>query len=260
MYRESISAAETRTEMHRFHHLTAALYFGIASLEAFLNRQMRSHLSPDLGDEAIYRKLRAPIIFVKKLHEWPKEILSSPLVIDENTRELLRLFNEIRGDLTHPKTSGRDIYERLDAVNAADIHMAVATYIVSFLAARGEDFRYWLFGWNYQNPGSRTQEIAIINNQQFLFSLSHLGVEVPTYDPTTSAAWQQRYMRSIEGFGEIKRVLDGFDYCEPKDPRFPYKPNLCRRWWTAEHQSPCGHASVQEIQAAIASDRERGSQ
>jgi hypothetical protein len=42
---EAHFAAEAREETAKFHHLTAALYFGIAAIEAFLNRQMRAYMS-----------------------------------------------------------------------------------------------------------------------------------------------------------------------------------------------------------------------
>ena len=35
------------------HHLTAALYFGIAAIEAYLNQQMRKHLEPIAEDRVI---------------------------------------------------------------------------------------------------------------------------------------------------------------------------------------------------------------
>jgi hypothetical protein len=37
--------------MERSHHLTASLYFGIAALEAFLNKQMRDRLKAHNPEE-----------------------------------------------------------------------------------------------------------------------------------------------------------------------------------------------------------------
>jgi hypothetical protein len=172
--------------------------------------------------------------------------------------ELLRLFNEIRGDLTHPKTLGRDIYERLDAVSATEIHQAVASYIVCFFSARNEEFPYWLFGWNYQNPSTRKQELAVINNQEFVHSLSHLGWSIHSFDAAQSQAWRQDNMGSLAGFLKIKQALDKVGACEPKEPRFPYKPVLCRLWWTDQHRQTCGNASPEEIRKAMELDAARG--
>jgi hypothetical protein len=45
MFREVTDAREAKTAMEKSHHLAAALYFGIATLEAFLNGKMRAHLT-----------------------------------------------------------------------------------------------------------------------------------------------------------------------------------------------------------------------
>src|ERR1700686_785548 len=105
MFREAITAQEARTGMEKSHHLTAALYFGIAALEAFLNQQMRTHLEALHSEEEIFDILRKGLI-VSKLREWPVQILGKTLSLREGTLDLIILFNDIRGDLTHPKTHG----------------------------------------------------------------------------------------------------------------------------------------------------------
>src|SRR6266404_4561189 len=101
LHREAIAAREAKTGMERSHHLTASLYFGIAALEAFLNQKMRVHLNAK-SEEEIFDVLRKGQI-ISKLKKWPAELLRKPLNIKDKTLELITMFNDIRGDLTHPK-------------------------------------------------------------------------------------------------------------------------------------------------------------
>ena len=52
--------------------MMAALYFGIAALEAFLNEQMRAHLQDAKSPEDVLKLLRRTE-FRKKLEGWPKK-------------------------------------------------------------------------------------------------------------------------------------------------------------------------------------------
>jgi hypothetical protein len=105
LYREAITAQDAKTGMERSHHLTASLYFGIAALEAFLNKQMRDRLKAyNSEEEEILNILRKPSV-LSKIKKWPQEILGRPMPLREETLTILCDFNEIRGDLTHPKTS-----------------------------------------------------------------------------------------------------------------------------------------------------------
>jgi hypothetical protein len=58
LFREAITARDAKTGMERSHHLTASLYFGIAALEAFLNKKMRDRLKGTMSEEGIFDTLR----------------------------------------------------------------------------------------------------------------------------------------------------------------------------------------------------------
>jgi len=62
LYREATTAQETKTDMERFHHLTASLYFGIAALEAFLNQKMRAHLKATNSEDIVHAPKCNPIL------------------------------------------------------------------------------------------------------------------------------------------------------------------------------------------------------
>lgn len=249
LIREATTAREANTGMEKSHHLTASLYFGIAALESFLNREMRAHLEATKSEEEIFAVLKNEKIMLK-IKKWPAELLGKPLTLKDGTLDLITFFNAIRGNLTHPKTHGHDIYEKLESVDPISVIDAVAEYIVRFHEAEETRFPYWLFGWNYLNPRSDSYEI-IINDQQFSFSLQALGFQLSP----ASEAWRDQYLGTFEGYLDLRQALGSLDRCEPKFDQFPFKPILCRRWWTSEHHWNCGHITNK----ALAYARQHGS-
>jgi hypothetical protein len=246
LFREATAAQEATTGMERAHHLTAALYAGLSSIEAFLNAQMRSHLSSET-EEQINNVLRKAE-FKTKLKKWPSDLLSGTHAIRNETIELLIQLHDIRGQLIHPKTDGHDVYSRLEKIEPGAVIEAVAECVVRFYEAERTIFPYWLFGWNYLNPRPGTHDIIIINNQQFCFSLQALGFNVAA--ATGGDQFQQKYLTSFDGYQEVAKALQSLDRCQPKSI-FPYMPILCRRWWTSEHQRTCGNVTKQAIAAAM---------
>ncbi|MHB1094506.1 hypothetical protein [Thiobacillus sp.] len=246
LFREASAALDAPTDMEKSHHLTASLYFGIAALEAFLNQQMRFHLASSKNGEEIFQKLRTGR-FLKKIKAWPAEIIGRPTSVKPEVLELIEFCNDIRGDLTHPKTIGHDIYERLFAVEPMSVVDAVANYIVCFHEAQGARYPYWVFGWNYLNPRQGTHEIILINDQQFTHSLVALGFDVPSFDYGRSEVWKDKYLATLEGYVAIRDALLTVNRCEPKFDRFPFQPKLCRRWWTTEHHKTCGYVSEESL-------------
>lgn len=244
MYREAITSQEVTTGMEKSHHLTAALYFGIAALEAFLNQKMREHLEPTSAEEEIVERLRWGSI-KSKMKDWPNELLGQPIGVDPTTWKLIESFNQLRGQLTHPKSHGQDIYDELEQINPNLIIHAVAEYIVRYHEAEGTRFPYWIFGWQYLNPRSGSYDFLPTNETEFCVSLQALG-----FDAQPTEQWIDRYFTTFEGYKAIKQALDSCDRCQPKHPRFPFKPMLCRRWWLPEHQQKCGHVTDEAIRQA----------
>lgn len=257
MFREAATASEASTEMEKFHHFTAALYFGISALEAFLNAKMRAYMTPAAPEQDIYNMLRRGKI-VDKLKEWPKQLVGQPLSLNSGTMNLLADINDVRGNLTHPKTSGHDVYVQLSGVEPATVVNAVAEYIVRFHEAERTKYPYWIFGWNYLNPSRDKYEIMLIHDQQFSFSLQCLGFNVPAADALVAEKWRGTHLGTYAGYCAIRDALSRVEHCEPKQALFVYRPTLCRRWWTSEHQGTCGHVSDAAIRAAMEADKARG--
>jgi hypothetical protein len=243
LFREVTAATEANTEMEKAHHMTAALYFGIAALEAFLNAKMRAHLAQaGKPEQEIYDALRKGKI-TSKLKKWPDELLPAPFTVSPSTLTLIEFFNEVRGDLTHPKTHGHDIYEKLDTIDPDSVIDGVAEYIARFHEAEGTRFPYWLFGWNYLNPRPDSYTIILVNDQQFSFSLQNLGFQIPAAAWAAGEAWRNQYLGTFSGYTTVRDALRSLNHCESKQPMFPFQPKLCRRWWSADHQASCGHVT-----------------
>ncbi len=239
LFREAVTADGCQTGMERSHHLTASLYFGIAALEAFVNERMRAHLKATKSEQEIFDFLRKGQILTK-LKKWPTELLGRSLRLSDGALELITVFNDVRGDLTHPKTHGQDIYARLQDINPSLVVSAVAEYVVRYHEAAKTRYPYWLFGWNYLNPSPASYEIIIINDQQFSFSLQTLGFNVPAVEHREAEAWRNNHLGTFDGFCALRDALAKLDHCEPKLDRFPLRPILCRKWWLSEHQQTCG--------------------
>lgn len=243
MFREVTDADEAKTAMEKAHHLSAALYFGIAALEAFLNGKMRAHLAQAGKSETeIFEVMRKGQIMTK-LKKWPADLLTAPFMLSPGTLDLIGFFNDVRGDLTHPKTHGHDIYEQLETVDPNSVIDAVAEYIARFHEAQGTRFPYWLFGWNYLNPRPDSYEIILVNDQQFSFSMQSLGFQVPAAAWAAGEAWRNQFLGTFAGYGQVRDALRSLNHCEPKQPMFPLQPKLCCRWWAADHQASCGHVT-----------------
>lgn len=258
MYRESVTAQEVKSGIELSHHLTAALYFAVAALEAFINERTRMHLAGSKSEEEIFRILRYGQLrgkknegLMEKLKSWPETITKQSICLKGETWASIELFNEVRGNLTHPKTRGHDIYRQLEEVDPKSIVDVVAEYISQFHSADGTRFPYWLWGWNYLNPSQVKHEIMLVNSQQFVWSMMYLGFNVRAGVPDESERWQDKYMRDYGGYREVATVLEGLDYCEPKFDRFPYQPKLCGRWWTTSHHGSCGFVSREAIDYAV---------
>lgn len=227
--------AETETDdFLKCHHKTAALYFGISFIEAFLNRKMRQVMEARGEPETeIIDVLRKSSKFREKLKNWPELISGKKAVISVNLQDKLVAINEVRGDITHAKSSG--IYEKLETTNAASFLDSLAEYAVQFHSSMGETFPYWLTGWNYVNPQQSSPAPWIINDQQFIHSLAYFGLRIDSFDAKASGAWRLSHMSDVAGYHRLKKMMDTFEPCEPIDPEFPFRPRLCRRWWDIEH-------------------------
>lgn len=247
LFREAYLAAKAPHEVGVYHHLAASLYFGISSLEATLNQFMRAQLQEGgMNEEGIYDKLRKEG-FSQKFKKWPSQITDGKYNLDSEAKDLILLFNDVRGNITHPKSHGLDIYTRLESVKPQQVVDVVVKVIIELNSSMGKIFPYWLFGWNYINPRKDSYEAILINNQQFLHSLSSFGFDVPAFEADKAEVWKENYMFTYNNYLDLKNRLYELHYCEPVSKRFPYKPLLCKLWWDPQHVWYCGSERIKEF-------------
>lgn len=258
MYREAICAQEATTGMEVSHHRMAVLYFGIAALECFINREMTLRDSSlGLDHEDINKKLRNPKAPLKvKLRTWPEEITGKPLRLRPETMQRILAINDLRGQLTHVKNYWPDIFDELRRIDSMEVVDLVAEYIIAFYQAKGDVFPYWVLGWNYLNPGLAGYDIVLLPYTQFFHSLNSLGYKLECGRPYSGEAYEQEVLSDFSGFRKVAAFLRSKDRCEPKWDRAPHQPKLCRRWWDASHQQSCGAVTQGALDRAFQIDEE----
>jgi len=231
---------ESPNEFLKYHHLRAALYFGLGSIESFLNQAMRGHLQKaGKPEEVIFKKLRRTGL-KDKMTKWPTELAISEVEIPTKVISTISKCRDIRDEVTHPKNRDHSIYRELDDLSVGNLNTTVGEFIVLVLQGRGEVFPYWLLSWNFIGMGSDRNHPCFLDNQQFIFALSHLGFEFNVNEPTIGERWQRDNMSSLGGYKDLGKRLASFGRCERKDSRFPYLPRLCNRWWDSNHMQRCG--------------------
>ena len=217
----------------RYHHVSACLYFGIGSIEAFLNQQMRKRFVGVKAEAEIHELLRKPRL-MDKVTMWPSVLCGTQIDIPPEIVSGLNDFRELRGEVTHQKRHDHSLFADLDATQPEILVDAVRHYQVVILEHLKEAFPYWLLGWNYIGMNSDSEALSLLNNQQFRYSLCALGEKVPAADYYAANEWQRQHMTSLSGFLQLKATLDGKAVdIEPFDSRFPSKPRLTRCWWDA---------------------------
>jgi len=238
MTRENHYAFMARNSFDKNHHVMACLYFGIGTLEAFLNYKMRETLKlQGIQEEEIIKKLRTTPFGESKRKEskvlnWPKEICGIEYEVPEEMKRLLVTYNLLRGEITHPKREDHSLYRDLDEADPAKFVEAVSDYIVTIYDLKKLPFPYWLLGWNFVGFNGDEAWPFLSDNAQFRHSLRALGVEVPAWEYEAALSWEQENMTSLKGFNHLTIALhhSGCDI-ESRDANFPTKPRLCKRWW-----------------------------
>lgn len=232
---EAHCAQLAKHDFARYHHLRACIYFGIGTLEAFLNKRIRHFLEQQGFDEdEISRKLFHSI--EDKWTKWVKKIYGKSAIKDSGVSDVFKRFKDIRNEITHPTSRDHSIYVHLDAIEPYDLLEAVAIGIVSIYEAEHKPFPYWLLGWNYVGMNGDATYPAEGNNQNnFLHSMKYMGFQVPAGTSPACEDWERQYMTSLEGFRKLRLSLDLYpEDIEPIQKRFPDRPRLCRRWWDRE--------------------------
>ncbi len=230
MFQEMFHANEATNDIVRYHHLTACLLFGGCSIESFMNASMRKYLkASDVPENEIFKRLRNTTLR-KKIESWPAEAFGVSL--ERCDVDVLLDFLDLRNEVTHRKRLDHSLYKELDETPPTHFVEAVQKAFVLFYQGQGVTFPYWILGWNFVGMNGDDTHPCLINNQQFQHALNHMGFRIPAWEYESARAWQEKNMRGIDAFIELKKYyyLNAPDI-EPRDQRYPMAPRLCKRWW-----------------------------
>ncbi|OEU70737.1 MAG: hypothetical protein BA863_14725 [Desulfovibrio sp. S3730MH75] len=234
MLQEAVLTKESKDDFSRNHHLRACLYFGIGTLEAFLNQQMREILTQEgWSEDKIYKEIRYGK-FEEKRKTWIARICGKEVSLPEEYSEVILEFNLIRGDITHPKDRDHAIYPQLENCDYMRFIEVITKSIVFIHENQQEVFPYWLLGWNYVGFNHDSAWPNLRSNSEFLFSLRNMGYSFQCSPSMAdySDKWQNVNMVSLDGYKKLKRILE--DYAEDIEPQcttIGHPPRLTRRWW-----------------------------
>lgn len=250
MYREATESDRAPHEESMLHHVTSAVYFSIACIEAFLNHLKTEELRESHTEDSEILHLIKTANFCQKLQNWPKDAIGSDssLKYSPGVMNHINLFYKVRCGLIHPKLTQTDEYETLEALTGSKIIEVTASFLSEVWLKKDKPFPYWLLGWNFVNPRSNSQEIIKLPNEQFLYSLCALDIPVPVISPR-SDKWIQTNMKGSKCWKELHKTMKNKTYCEKQvmpvngDNFFSLKPRLCKDWWVSKHVEVCGTPS-----------------
>jgi len=235
---EAYLATQGHNLFIRNHHLKAALYFGIGSIESFLNETMRREMtSCGATEDEIYNALRKPG-FAEKLKKWPARLAKQDVSISTDFKELVTYYQDIRNEITHPKRKDHSLYKELDEIKIEEFPALVAEFIIKVIESRKEIFQYWLLGWNQLGMNGDFTYAFLSNNYEFVKLLRIFGYDIPQ-DATYDEGWQRANMCTFEHYKDLLAILPK-DHCQYETSRFPAMPRFCQKWWDEEHIRTCG--------------------
>jgi hypothetical protein len=230
MYQEAALAGTATNDIARYHHLSASLLFGGCAIEAFLNAHMRAYCEgKGQGESETLKKLRYTPLR-EKLDGWPQVLGDAE--IEPDYKNTITTFLDLRNEVTHRRRRDHSLYVELDEARIIQFVTALQRTLVSVYVGMRKVFPYWIFGWNYVGFNGDESFPCLLNNQQFQWSLSRIGFDVPAGDYGRANEWEQRYMTSMEGFIAINEHIYNYSPdIEPRSPCFPKIPRLCKKWW-----------------------------
>jgi len=191
---------------------------------------MRVYLGEnEVAEEKIFQKLRyTPLL--KKMKKWPSKICG--VTIEAKDIEIISAFLDLRNEVTHRKRKDHSLYKELDEATPANFVEALQDAFVAVYCGLDDSFPYWILGWNFVGMNGDETHPCLSNNQQFKHALTHMGFKIPAWEYHAAKAWEEKNMKGLSAFRRLKNeYYDIAPVIEPKNPRFPMAPRLCKRWW-----------------------------
>jgi hypothetical protein len=96
-------------------------------------------------------------------------------------------------------------------------------------------YPYWLTGWNFVQRSNPHEFCIQLDPFQLKVALQQLGFSgLPPFDPVGERFFNM-YLIDLTGYKKLVAFMDVLQRCRPYDPRFPFTPVLCRKWWNTDH-------------------------
>lgn len=236
MYQESHFAENADDQQERYHHFRACLYFGIGTVESFLNEEIRDFMKDQGHDEeAINEEIKNKNIG-NKLKEYLPRITEKAIDIPNDMREVFDAFRDMRNEVTHPSHEDHSIYQELDEANSKVLVQTVTEFLALVYEAKQERFPFWILGWNYVGSDGDPTKLTMGNYMNcFMPSLYSLGFDVPSGEAGKVENFVDNNFTTLDKFRDWRSKLQNLDKnIEPFDERFPQKPRLTNEWWNDE--------------------------
>ena len=228
-FRAQREAEAARSPLERLHHNRAMLLFAFAYLEALLNYAVsRVSKGEDVSE------------FVRK-----KKLIDKLKRVGERTRRMIRRdeldkvikeYQYLRNEIVHPKRNDQQPQFHVQHINPSNFISLLQKFSLGIFAALGEEFPYWLTGWNYTGFNGNWSDLFLSNNGNgFAYSLMYMGFRFRPLHGAGNPSFGMAHMTTAEHFEEIQGFLAG--YPEDREPlvrRFPMRPRLVKTWWSRE--------------------------
>lgn len=220
---------KSRTEFERHRASKTCLYFGVASVEAFINKDLRSVMRKNGYDEDSISSILSQN---RKKTEKQNLLKASPfgVIFDDEKYKIFVDYKKIRNEITHPSRPDQLIYDYIEIVNVEEFVDIVKYILVKICELQGKEFKYWMLGWNYIGFNHSEIELSLEDNlQSFYWSLQRMCLE--GFNTVPQEDFLKKYMTGYIAFIKMQKKMDECPFdIEPKNPIFS-PPRLTRCWW-----------------------------
>lgn len=220
---------KSRTEFERHRASKTCLYFGVASIEAFINQELLSVMRKEGRDEDSIASILSQS---RKKAEKLKLLETSPFgsIFDDEQYKIFGEYKKIRNEVTHPSRPDQLIYDYIEIVNVEEFVDMVKYILVKICELQGKEFQYWMLGWNYIGFNHSEIELSLGNNlQSFYWSLQQMNLE--GFNKLPQESFLEKCMTGHTAFINLQKNLNEYPFdIEPKHPIFS-SPRLTRCWW-----------------------------
>lgn len=220
---------KSRTEFERRRALETCLYFGVASVEAFINQELRSVMHKDGYDED---SIASMLSQSRKKTEKQNLLKASPFssIFDDEKYRIFGDYKKIRNEVTHSSRPDQLIYDYIERVKMAEFSDIVKYILVKVCELQGKEFKYWMLGWNYIGFNHSEVELSLGSNlQSFYWSLKQMHLE--GFNTVLQEDFLNQCMTGYSAFVAMQKKMDEYPFdIEPKNPIFS-RHRLTRYWW-----------------------------